>query len=92
MRALVTGSKTWDAIEIEDGRGGEPVTHRVKGPAARLYEACLDARRREDLAGEFKDQGEQWLDATLGSYVGAELMVFVDERYLALALPLNSDH
>ena len=91
-RPFLRYAKTWDAIDIEDGRGEETRTHHVEGPAARLYEACLDARRREDLAGEFKGEGAAWLEATLASYVDAGVMVFVDDRYLALALPVNPRH
>jgi ribosomal peptide maturation radical SAM protein 1 len=83
--------KGWDAITLVDGRAFEVRSHRFAGLEARLYEACADAQRREALRERFpNDEGR--VDAALAELLRLDLMVFLDGRYLSLALPENPYH
>ena len=82
--------KSWDALTLEDGRGAQVVKHALADRAAKLYELCAEARRKEDLVAKLGD--EAWVSQTLASLVEAELVILLDGKYLALALPENPDH
>ena len=56
---------------------------------AGLYEFCADARTHRDLLKRFGD--ECWVETALEDFVAKDLMLFLDGRYLSLALPENSN-
>ncbi|MBI3181282.1 MAG: RiPP maturation radical SAM protein 1 [Myxococcales bacterium] len=80
--------KSWETISLEDGRGDTPHLWRYDDREAELYELCADGKRREDLADHFKGDAH-WLEGALRDFLAKDLMVFLDGRYLALALPVN---
>jgi hypothetical protein len=51
-----------------------------------LYEYCADARSPGDIASHFKNED---VEGILSEFVGREFVVFLDGRYLSLALPEN---
>jgi ribosomal peptide maturation radical SAM protein 1 len=79
--------KSWSSVVIDDGRNGQArVSTYSDGPAA-LYEYCADARTPGDLASRFGSEG--WIEAALREFLERELVIFLDGRYLSLALPEN---
>jgi hypothetical protein len=64
---------------------------RLDDRAARLYELCGDARRRDDLLVAF-DGDAGWVDRMLGELCELDLLLHLDDKYLALALPENPNH
>jgi ribosomal peptide maturation radical SAM protein 1 len=79
--------KSWSTIAIEDGRRQPRHTFTFcDGPAA-LYEYCADARSRNDVAAHFNH--EDWVEEALNEFVDKDLMLWLDGRYLSLALPEN---
>jgi ribosomal peptide maturation radical SAM protein 1 len=80
--------KAWETIAIEDGRFGEPYRWQFRDREAALYELCIDAKRKDDIVAHFKDDAH-WVDAALEGFVEKNLMVHLDGKYLALALPEN---
>jgi hypothetical protein len=74
-------------IVIEDGRGRLPERFAYNDGAALLYEYCADARTAADVTAHFKN--EEWIESALREYVQRGLMIFLDGRYLSLALPEN---
>lgn len=88
-RPFMTYRKGWSMILITDARQPDspPETHRyTDGPAA-LYGYCADARTPKDIATNFGDDG--WVQAAVDEFVSKNLMLFLDGRYLSLALPEN---
>ncbi|HYP26918.1 MAG TPA: RiPP maturation radical SAM C-methyltransferase [Blastocatellia bacterium] len=79
--------KSLATIVIEDGRGPRPRSFTYSDGAASLYEYCADARKPADVAARFRD--EEWVEGALSDFVGKDLMIFLDGRYLSLALPEN---
>ena len=79
--------KSMASIVIEDGRGPRPHSFTYSDGAALLYEYCADARRPADVAAHFKN--EVWVDRALSEFVERDLIIFLDGRYLSLALPEN---
>ena len=79
--------KAWATILIEDGRNCSPRAATYSDDYATLYEYCADARSRKDIAARFEDA--PWVEGALEEFVEKELMVFLDNRYLSLALPEN---
>ncbi|HLJ88768.1 MAG TPA: RiPP maturation radical SAM C-methyltransferase [Candidatus Angelobacter sp.] len=86
-RPYLTYHKGWTMILITDGRGSQVQTHRYTDAAATLYEYCSDARTPKDIASNIGD--EPWIQPTLDEFVSLDLMLFLDGRYLSLALPEN---
>jgi ribosomal peptide maturation radical SAM protein 1 len=82
--------KSWKALTVSDTRGAVPIEHKLKGEAAQLYELCAEARREADLRERFQDAA--WLDGALAELVGLDLLLHLDDRYLALAVPANANH
>ena len=79
--------KSCASIFIEDGR--RPAVGRfdyTDGQAA-LYEFCMDAKTQPAIATRF-GEGE-WLAAALTEFCERDLMVYLDDQYLSLALPKN---
>jgi ribosomal peptide maturation radical SAM protein 1 len=83
--------KTWQSVSIHDGRGKATRGYRYDGREAALYELCADARTREELRAAV-DADDAWLDRTLAGFVDRDLMLCLDDEYLALALPDNPYH
>jgi hypothetical protein len=79
--------KSLATIVIEDGRNGRPLSCAYSDGAASLYEYCADARSPSDITTRFKD--EDWVDGALREFVEKDLVIFLDGRYLSLALPEN---
>jgi len=79
--------KSWSTIYIFDGRKSETRTCRYHEQEAALYEYCGDARTPRDIAANFGD--ESWVEAALKDFTEKDLMLFLDGRYLSLALPEN---
>lgn len=79
--------KAWATILIEDGRNGAVRSFTYSDTAATLYEYCADARSPKEIAAQFDDA--PWVEQALGEFVDRDLMVFLDNRYLSLALPEN---
>jgi hypothetical protein len=79
--------KSLATIVIDDGRTRQPRSFTYSDGAASLYEYCADARSPGDLATHFKN--ETWVEEALSEFVAHDLMIFLDGRYLSLALPEN---
>ena len=79
--------KSLATVVIEDGRGPRPRSFTYSDGAALLYEYCADARRPADIAAHFNN--EDWVDAALSEFVERDLIIYLDGRYLSLALPEN---
>ncbi len=79
--------KAWATILINDGRNGSAHTATYTDDYATLYEFCADSRSRKEIAARFDDAS--WVDGALAEFVDRDLMVYLDNRYLSLALPEN---
>lgn len=80
--------KALATIVIEDGRNGSPRETTFSDLHALLYEYCADARSRKEISARFDDA--PGVDGALEEFVERELMIYLDGRYLSLALPENS--
>lgn len=80
--------KTWESISIHDDRNGVRQSYRFDDQAAALYELCADAQHKEHLRTEL-GCNETWLDKALQQFLDKDLMIFMDDKYLSLALPDN---
>ena len=83
--------KTWESVSIHDGRGAQRHGYRYDDAAAALYELCADARTLDELDAAVPAE-RAWIHRTLQGFVDRDLMLCVDDRYLALALPENPYH
>lgn len=83
--------KGWKTLTIHDHRNGRPSAHRYDDRAADLYELCADAKRKEDLVAKF-DGDAAFVDATVAEMVENDLLLDLDGKLLALALPDNPNH
>jgi hypothetical protein len=90
-RPTLTYVKTVGSLSIHDTRFGKYRGVRFDDKAAALYERCADAQRREGLFEAYAGD-EKWLEATLAEMLDRDVMVELDGRYLALALPENKNH
>lgn len=90
-RPTLTYFKTPGSLSLFDRRRGEGGAMRFDGRAAELYEFCADARRMVDVVERFGDD-RAWLDATLAELLERQVLLDLDGRYLALALPANRYH
>jgi hypothetical protein len=80
-------SKGLSIIVIEDRRGRRPKTHTYRDGPAELYEYCADARTPREIAA--KIGSAPWVEQALEDFSSKDLMLFLDGRYLSLALPQN---
>ncbi len=87
QRPYLRYRKAWGTILIEDGRNCSPRVTTYSDSFATLYEYCGDARSGKEIATKF--DGAAWVDAALEEFVDSNLMVYLDNRYLSLALPEN---
>ena len=83
----MTYKKSWSSIRITDGRKEKVSHHLYSEEAAALYEYCAEARTPRDIASHFGN--EPSVQAALQEFVAKDLMLFLDGRYLSLALPEN---
>ncbi|MBE1551824.1 ribosomal peptide maturation radical SAM protein 1 [Mycobacterium sp. OAS707] len=83
--------KTWESVSIHDGRGDEYRGYRFDDDDAALYEMCTDARSFDELAAGL-DRPVDWLQQALGRFLDLDLVISLDGKYLALALPANPYH
>jgi ribosomal peptide maturation radical SAM protein 1 len=79
--------KSLATLVIEDGRNGRPRVYTYSDGAAALYEYCADARRLNDITAHFENA--DWIEGALSEFVDKDLIIFLDGRYLSLALPEN---
>jgi len=86
-RPWLTYRKAWATIVIEDGRDEEIKTYKYSDQAAALYEYCADARTPKDIAANFGN--ERSVQLALAEFLEKDLVLFLDGRYLSLALPEN---
>lgn len=86
-RPFLRYRKAFSSIVIEDGRGRKLRTYSYADGEAALYEYCADARTPRDIESAFK--GASWVQAALEEFVVEDLMLYMDGRYLSLALPQN---
>jgi hypothetical protein len=90
-RPSLTYFKGVNSLSLRDHRGEKPRALRYDGRAAELYERCADAQRTEALREAYRGE-DKWLDETLREFVEQGVMISLDDRYLALALPANPNH
>jgi ribosomal peptide maturation radical SAM protein 1 len=90
-RPTLTYIKSVSTLSIHDRRGTKYRGVRFDDKAAVLYERCADAQRREALYEAYAGD-EKWLDATLSEMLEKDVMIELDGRFLALALPENKNH
>lgn len=79
--------KAFSSIVIEDRRRRKTAAYPYADARAALYEYCADARTTRDISGVFGS--EAWVAGALREFVSRDLMLFLDDRYLSLALPQN---
>ena len=87
QRPYLKYRKALATIFIFDGRQEKTRTHRYHDQQASLYEYCADARTPRDISANFGS--DPWVEAALKDFVEKDLMLFLDGRYLSLALPEN---
>ncbi|MCI0485939.1 MAG: RiPP maturation radical SAM C-methyltransferase [Blastocatellia bacterium] len=80
--------KSWSQIVIDDGRSRPTRRFTYCDDAAALYEYCADARTRSDITAHFDNEAE--VEDALNDFLEKNLIIFLDGRYLSLALPENS--
>ena len=80
--------KALSCIVIDDRRRRQR-TYSYSGDKAALYEYCADARTPADIVSAMGS--EAWVQQALEEFVSNDLMVFLDGRYLSLALPQNKN-
>ena len=79
--------KAWASITIDDARWGAPRQWHYEDGSAAIYEYCADARTLREVRNRFGS--EPWVEAALEEFVRKDLTLFLDDRYLSLALPEN---
>ena len=79
--------KAASSILIDDARWDTLRQWHYTDGSAALYEYCADARTIRDLHKRFGN--EPWVNASLEEFVQHDLILFLDGRYLSLALPEN---
>lgn len=79
--------KAWSTIVIEDGRERKRREYQYSDEQALLYEYCADARTLKEISNRFGEKS--WISSALEEFLAGNLMLFLDGRYLSLALPEN---
>jgi len=80
--------KAWSTIVIEDGRERRRREYQYSDEQALLYEYCADARTLKEISNRFGEKS--WISGALEEFLAENLMLFLDGRYLSLALPENA--
>ncbi|OGQ14170.1 MAG: hypothetical protein A2138_27880 [Deltaproteobacteria bacterium RBG_16_71_12] len=86
-RPRLTYAKTWQHVVIDDRRGERPRSVELAGRAAALYEHLADARPSGEVRAAFADVAD-----VLDQLLAQDLVIELDDRLLALALPDNPYH
>lgn len=86
-RPFLTYRKALASMLIDDGRNGSVSTTTYSGDAVALYEYCADARSSKEVTAKFA--GASWTEAALAEFIEKDFMIYLDGRYLSLALPAN---
>ena len=89
-RPILRYVKAWQSILLEDTRMGSLRQTTYTDRAAELYEFCNDARSLQAIVQAF-DGDTAWVEDTLGQFIEQDVLIYLDERYLSLALPVNAD-
>jgi len=79
--------KSLSTVTIEDGREQPSVAFAYSDREAELYEHCNDSRSARDIAERFG--AGPWIEEALEEFLNRDFMVYLDGRYLSLALPEN---
>jgi ribosomal peptide maturation radical SAM protein 1 len=82
--------KAWQSILLEDTRTGSLRQTTYTDRAAQLYEFCNDAQSLQTIVQAF-DGDTAWVEDTLGQFIEQDVLIYLDERYLSLALPANAN-
>ena len=82
--------KSVNTLHIEDNRNGAPRRFLYADKAADLYEYCNDPRSLSSIQRRFEGDDEG-VKRVLDQFVEYDLMVYLDDRYLSLALPANQN-
>jgi ribosomal peptide maturation radical SAM protein 1 len=91
-RPYLRSVKSWDSVSIHDGRASGGARHvRFDDRMADLYELCAESQALADIHAHYADDGS-WIDDALDHFVERDLMLFLDGRYLSLAVPDNPYH
>lgn len=80
--------KTWDSVSVHDARNGHTRGYRYDDERAALYELCAESKSRAEIEAAFEGD-TSWVDGALAEFVDRDLVILLDDRYLALALPDN---
>lgn len=86
-RPRLSYAKSWQQLVIEDRRSERPQTQELGGRAAALYEHLLDARPSSEVRASFADVAD-----VLDRLLAQDLVIELDDKLLALALPENRYH
>jgi hypothetical protein len=88
---IVTASSVSSGLNFLRRSRNDHPPFRAGHKEALLYELRADATTRGELLAEI-DCDAIWLEGTLQQFVDKELMIFMDDKYLSLALPENHCH
>ncbi len=78
--------KGLDHVAVEDTRSGALTTVTCVGRAAKIVEACADARKLKDIHEALGEDGPE-VQGALDALVAQKIVLALDDRYLTLALP-----
>lgn len=84
----LTYFRSVDSLTVMDKRDKTGKDYLYKGICADLYRFCDIARSEKAILKQFPEQAH-WLRERLEVFVAHDLMIYLDERYLSLALPVN---
>jgi ribosomal peptide maturation radical SAM protein 1 len=86
-RPTLNYRKAFSSLVIDDRRRRRTAAYTYVDRPAELYEYCADARTGSDIATAFGS--DAWVNEALQEFVAKDLVLFLDGRYLSLALPQN---
>ncbi len=90
-KPTLTYFKAWKTLTVHDNRNGKAKAFRFDDRMSDLYEHCADARRREDLVEKFEGDSK-FIESALQEFKEKGLLLDLDDKVLALALPENPNH
>ena len=85
-RPSLSSRQLLDAIMIQDARCAGTRTFLYGEKEAALYEFCDDLEPLPAILEHFNDDRE-WITSALAEWLERGFMLFLDDRYLSLALP-----